>query len=74
MFHQPMSSPQCKKLDDSEAEADQRDRGAYPRHHRALDAEAGAQPAEMSICGYSDFEPARAWRGMQIRHISCPFY
>ena len=36
-----------EELDDGEAEADQRDRGAHPRHHRAFDAEAGAEPAEM---------------------------
>src|SRR5580704_9522015 len=36
-----------EKLDDGEAEADQRCRRANPRHHRALDAEPRAQPGEM---------------------------
>ena len=60
-------------LDDREAEADQRHGGALPRHHRAFDAEAGADPAEMTVCRCPYFEPARAWGGAWICHARCPF-
>jgi hypothetical protein len=38
-----------EELDDCEAEADQRDCRPYPRHHRALDTQAGADPAKVAI-------------------------
>ena len=36
-------------LDDRKAEADQRDRRAQPRHHRAFKGKTGADPGEMSL-------------------------
>src|SRR5580700_8026258 len=48
-----------EELDDREAETDQRDCRADPRHHRAFDAGARAQPSEMigRSCPYC--EPVR---------------
>jgi hypothetical protein len=57
-----------EELDDCEAEADQRDRRPYPRHHRALEAQAGADPAKVAVCGYSYLEPTSAWGGVCVCH------
>src|SRR5271167_1084258 len=40
-----------EELHDREAEADERDRGAQPRHERAIGGHAGAQPTKMTIRG-----------------------
>src|SRR5580658_5766871 len=50
-----------EELDDREAETDQRDRRAYPRHHCTFEAEPRAQPPEMTVGRYPHVEPARAW-------------
>src|ERR1700730_1330522 len=50
-------------LHDREPEADQRHRGAQPRHYRAFEGEAGADPGKMAVCRYPYFEPACAWGG-----------
>ena len=55
-------------LDDREAEADQRDGGAQPRHHRAFEGKAGAQPGKMTVCGDPYFEPASMSGGGCICH------
>src|SRR5262249_51969591 len=48
-------------LVDGEAEPDQRDRRAQPRHHRAFETEPGAYPAKMAVRGHPDLDPVRAW-------------
>ncbi len=65
-----------EELDDREAEADERNRGSYPRHHGALHAEAGSKPSEMGVRGYPYFESAlRLWQLSWVRHSwrSCQF-
>ena len=51
-------------LDDGEAESDQRDRGAQPRHYRAFEGQAGADPGKMIRHGCPDFESACSWGGV----------
>src|SRR5262245_19435642 len=45
-------------LDDREAKADQCHGCALPRHHRALDAEAGPDPGKVAVRRHPYFEPA----------------
>src|SRR4051812_37362781 len=52
-----------EELDNREAEADQRNCGAYPRKQCAFQAGARAQPGEMTIRCYPHFEPATNWTG-----------
>ena len=56
-------SEALEELDDCEAEAYQRGRRPYPRHHRSLDAQASTDPAEVAVRGYPYLVPACAWGG-----------
>src|SRR5215472_3082487 len=60
-------------LDDRESEADQCHGCSLPRHHCALKAQAGADPAEMTVRRHPHFEPARSWSHVYIGHGQCPF-
>src|SRR6516165_7738790 len=60
-------------LDDCETKADQCDCGSEPRHYRAFECQAGADPGNMISRGCPDFEPARCWGGVWIRHTPAFF-
>jgi hypothetical protein len=62
-----------EKLDDREAEADQRDRRSDPRHQRTFYTQPRSQPAEMRVCCYPYFEPVRDRIDARLCHAELPF-